>query len=152
MPSSSPLLSRRDCAANALEWNGFVEELRRQWRLLWRERIHDKVKAEEISTNDFQLLFVDRGMVIAATKCCKPIDFRGILEKYRALFEMKAMQEKPPPHVGGWRKFGRNIAASQRKIENRCSRIRHFDDGKAGKRKSQQLKKGGRGWLHFKTE
>ena len=58
MTESYPLPSGRDPIADAVEWNGFVEELKRQWRLLWRERIDDKVRAEGISSKDFELLFV----------------------------------------------------------------------------------------------
>lgn len=145
MTESCPLPSGGDCIAGAVDWKGFVEELKQQWRLLWRERIDDKVRAEGIADKDFELLFVDRGTVIVATRCYRQLDFKEILEEYEAPYEVKVKQEQPLPSVGGWRKFGRKIAAEQRKSERSGSwPIRERRNG----RKSQQLKKGGRGWLH----
>jgi len=146
MTMSYPLPSGRDCIAGAVDWKGFVEELRRQWRLLWRERIDDKVRAEGIASKDFELLFVDRGTVIVATRCYKQLDFKEILEEYKVPYEVKVKQDVPSPYVGGWRKFGRRMAASQRKIAKSQRGSWPIDDGK---RKNQQLKKGGRGWLHI---
>lgn len=147
MTESDPLPSGRDCIAGAVEWKGFVEELKRQWRLLWRERIDDKVRAEGIADKDFELLFVDRGTVIAATRCYRSLDFKEILEDYGAPYDVKAKQEVPSPLVGGWRKFGREMAAGPRRAMRSGSLS--FDD--KSKAKSQQLKKGGRGWLHARV-
>lgn len=150
---SYPLLSGRDYIVGALEWKSFVEELRRQWRLLWRERIEDKVRAEGIASKDFELLFVDRGTVVVATRCYKPLIFREILEQYEAPYEVKVKQEAPPPHVGGWRKFGREIAALRSKTSLRDKkRTWHKDEAKNKRKHSLQLKKGGRGWLHIKIK
>ena len=80
MNESYPLPSGRDFAASAMEWKSFVEELRRQWKLLWIGRIYDKDKAEGIARLDFELLFVDRGTVIFATRRHKPLDFKEILD------------------------------------------------------------------------
>lgn len=147
MTMSYPLPSGRDCIAGAVDWKGFVEELRRQWRLLWRERIDDKVRAEGIACRDFELLFVDRGTVIIATRCYKQLDFKEILEQYEAPYEVKVKQETPHPSVGGWRKFGKKMATSQKKTKKRQRRMW----SKYGK-KSLQLKKSGRGWLHIKIK
>lgn len=145
MSESCPLPTGRDCIANAVDWNGFVKELKRQWRLLWRARIDDKVRAEGIASNDFELLFVDRGTVIIATRCFKQLDFKEILEEYKAPYEVKVKQETPLPHVGGWRKFGRKMAAAHRKRKNN----KNWPIVERGnKRKNQQLRQGGRGWLH----
>lgn len=153
MTESHPLPSGRDCVASAAEWKGFVEELKRQWRLLWRERIDDKVRAEGIADKDFELLFVDRGTVISATRCYRSLDFKEILEDYGAPYDVKVKQEVPSPRVGGWRKFGREMAASRRGARARRSRLSAWRVGEAGggKKPNRQLKKGGRGWLHMRT-
>ena len=149
MTASCQLPSGRECLAGAEEWKGFVDELREQWKLMWRERVDDKVRAEGIASDDFEMLFVDRGTVIIATRCYKQLDFKEILEEYKVPYEVKVKQEKPSPHVGGWRKFGRGIAASQRKSERSGSwPMKEKRNG----RKRQQLKKGGRGWLHISTK
>lgn len=147
MTESCPLPSGRDCIAGAGEWKGFVEELKRQWQLLWRERLDDKVRAEGVASNDFELLFVDRGTVIIATRFYKQLEFKEILEEYEAPYEVKVKQETPSPSVGGWRKFGREMAA--RRGSARKTGSWPFD-GKS-KPARQQLKKGGRGWLHVRV-
>ena len=149
MTLSCPLPSGRDCIADAGDWKSFVGVLRCQWRLLWKERIDDKVRAEGIARKDFELLFLDQGTVITATRFFKAPAFRKILEKYEAPYEVKVKQERPPPSVGGWRKFGREIAASQRKKSDGRRRMWPIIEGKDGKGRNQPLKKGGRGWLHF---
>jgi len=55
MTESGPLPSGRDGVAGAVEWKGFVEELKRQWQLLWRERVDDKMRAEGVASSDFEL-------------------------------------------------------------------------------------------------
>lgn len=150
MTESHPLPSGRDLTADAVDWKGFSEELRRQWQLLWRERIDDKVRAEGIADKDFDLLFVERGTVIVATRHFKLMEFKEILEKYNAPYETKIKQEIPNPHVGGWRKFGRQIAATRR--GNRRLRRTWSRDETKGEKGKLQLKKGGRGWLHFKAK
>ena len=54
MTLSCPLPSGRDCIADAGDWKSFVGVLRCQWRLLWKERIDDKVRAEGIARKDFE--------------------------------------------------------------------------------------------------
>ncbi|MDH5448397.1 MAG: hypothetical protein OEX01_05275 [Candidatus Bathyarchaeota archaeon] len=152
MTDSCLLPSGGDCAAGAMEWKGFVDELKRQWRLLWRERIDDKVRAEGIADKDFELLFVDRGTVIVATRCYKQLDFREILAEYETPYEVRVKQEEASPSVGGWRKFGREIAAVQRKARKRRRRTWVKDKARNGRKQSLQLKKGGRGWLHIRTK
>ena len=148
MEDSCPPPSGRDCIGNAPDWKGFVEELRQQWITLWRERIDDKVRAEGIADKNFELLFVDKGTVIVATRHYKPLEFKEILEEYEAPYEVKVKEERPLPHVGGWRKFGRQMA--------RRARSRRMlwleDNSKKGRNGNLQLKKGGRGWLHLNTK
>ena len=145
MTKSCPLPSGRDCIASAVEWKGFVEELRRQWKLLWRERIDDKVRAEGISCRDFELLFVDRGMVVVATRDYKPPVFREIVEQYDLPYTEKAQAIQPNPSVGGWRKFARKHVVGQKR-----TRQWRAENERKKSLKRQQLKKGGRGWLHVR--
>jgi len=142
MTESCPLPSGGDCIDNAVDWKGFVEELRRQWKLLWRERIDDKIRAEGIADKDFELLFVDRGTVIVATRCYRQLDFKEILKEYEAPYEVRVKQEQPPQSVGGWRKFAKKEIISKGKRERPKIPKK--------KAKEQQMRKGGRGWLHFR--
>ena len=119
----------------------FVEELRGQWKMMWRDRIDDKLRAEGISDKDYSRLFVERGTVIMATKKFRPLDFFEILQQYRESIGGEVIP--PSPSVGGWGKFIRNSSRRQH------SRRRRDAPGPIEKDK-QQLKKCGRGWLHFK--
>ncbi|NWG11516.1 hypothetical protein HXY33_07230 [Candidatus Bathyarchaeota archaeon] len=120
-----------------------VDELKIQWRNLWRERIDDKVKAEGIANNDYAKLFVEKGTVIFATRNFKILNFRDILELNGIVDVDKLIP--PNPHVGGWGKFIRTVVATQ-KPHRRNRRVLQYIDFK---KEQQQLKKGGRGWLHY---
>lgn len=146
MENSCLLPSGGDCIDDVPDWKSFVEELRLQWASLWRERIDDKVRAEGIAAKDFGLLFMDKGTVIVATRQYKHLEFKEILEEYEAPYEVKAKAEKPLPHVGGWRKFGGQMAAGARSRKRQWLEENKL---KKGRKKKLQLKKGGRGWLHI---
>lgn len=127
----------------ALTYKELAEELKTQWKNLWRERIDDKVRAEGIANKDYSKLFVDKGTVIFATRNFKMPNFREILEQNGITDADRFVP--PNPQIGGWRKFIRTITSSQ-KTRKRAKRAwQHTDVEK----KQQQLKKGGRGWLHF---
>ena len=121
-----------------------VEDVKIEWRLLWRDRIDDKVRAEGIANRDYSLLFVDRGTVIVATKDFKPLNFKEILrlhgvqngERFGSL----------PPSVGGWGKFARTVLNKQKRAQR--WKATESVRGRKGK-KLQPKKKGGRGWLHY---
>lgn len=117
----------------------FIEELKRQWKLLWMERIDDKLKAEGIASQDFYLLFVERGTVIMATKDYKPLDFRQLLQQHDLVHNENLIQN---PSVGGWGKFARELYGKKPGEH----RKRLFE--KPERVKGGQSKKGGRGWLH----
>ncbi len=120
----------------------FVEELKAQWNSMWRERIDDKVRAEGISCRDYSQLFVERGTVIMATRKFKHLDFYEILQHYRSSIG----NESVPPNtsVGGWGKFIRsNLTKANTHVRQRRQAPEPV------KKKNQQLKKCGRGWLHF---
>jgi len=120
----------------------FVDELREQWKDLWLNRIDDKVRAEGIAKQDYSELFVERGTVIMATRDYKPLEFFDIVQQYLSFDAEKAVP--PNSTIGGWGKFIRN------KIRNQKNTIRRFAPPKPTHTKGQQLKKGGRGWLHIK--
>jgi len=131
---------------NLGEWKRLVDDVRVQWRLLWRDRIDDRVRAEGIANQDYSLLFVDQGDVIIATRDFRPLSFRGILLQHMPS-EVEAERVIPPiPSIGGWGKFIRDVVRKQKHLtERRRSAPLELDHDK-----KQQLKKGGRGWLHFR--
>lgn len=120
-----------------------VEELKEQWKKLWLDRIDDKVRAEGIANNDFSMLFVDKGTVIFATRNFKMPSFREILEFHKVVDIDRIIP--PSPQVGGWRKFIRTVIANK----NSSDRVKQTRQYLESKKQKQQLKKSGRGWLHF---
>jgi hypothetical protein len=126
-----------------LEWKELVEELKRQWGTLWRERIDDKERAEGIANRDYEKLFVERGLVVVATRNFKPLSFAEVLERHKPSGMLGGIP--PSPSVGGWGKFARNVLSKEKKF---TKKMRPAPPEPEPDRK-QQLKKGGRGWLHF---
>jgi len=122
----------------------FIDEFKSQWKNLWRSRIDDKVRAEGIADKDYSLLFVDRGTVIIATRKFKLLDFYELLQQNKLLAGGEIIIP-PNPSVDGWGKFIRT-ALIQQGLTRRGRRV----PLKSYKDSDQQLKKGGRGWLHFK--
>ncbi len=142
---SFPLLSGRDLTVETSTHKQLVENLKKQWKQLWWERIDDKLRAEGIANKDFEALFVERGTVIMATRHYKPLEFKEILQTYSKLYGTP-LYEPHSPFVGGWRKFGKEISKRFKTNRRRAQEYRRHINGK---RKKQQLKKGGRGWLHI---
>jgi len=129
------------------ERKAFVEELKQQWKTLWRERIDDEVRAEGISSKDYSELFVERGTVIIATRKFKPPDFYDIVQKHLSLGQSDVSNVFPPnPRIGGWGKFVRNVLSKQQHSVKRRRSAAVETDNKG----FQQHKKCGRGWLHFR--
>lgn len=120
-----------------------VEELRRDWRSLWRERIDDKFRAEAIAKRDYERLFVEKGTVIFATRKFKMLNFREILQLH-GLVDVDRLVP-PSPVVGGWGKFIRTFIVNQPSSK----RVKRTQMHVCEEKKRQQLKKGGRGWLHI---
>jgi len=122
------------------------DEIKNQWRKMWRERIEDRVRAEGIANQNYPLLFVERGTVIIATRDYKPLSFDEILQQHRSSStEGKDKDGVPPnPFIGGWRKFIREVISKQK----RFTRRRRALSPEPRSRKKQLLKKGGRGWTH----
>lgn len=118
-----------------------VDDVKDEWKRLWRDRIDDKVRAEGMANQDFSLLFVEKGTVIVATRRFKPLDLKDILSRH--CIENVDRFVSPHPSVGGWGKFARTVLARQ-------SRARAWKEDESGqdRKANLQLKKGGRGWLH----
>ena len=118
-----------------------VEQLKVQWRKLWQERVDDKIRAEGIATADYCDLFVEKGTIIHASKDYKALSFREILEQHQIGNVDRLIP--PNPQIGGWTKFVKFNITSQR-----IGKKRRAESYCADKKQKQQLKKGGRGWLH----
>jgi hypothetical protein len=121
-----------------------VEDVRVEWRLLWRDRVDDRVRAECIANRDYSLLFVERGRVVFATRDFKPLNFKEILCLHRV--ENVERFVSSPPSVGGWGKFARTVLSKQK----RARKWKVTKSVPCRKRKNLQLKKGGRGWLRYR--
>jgi len=139
---SHPLPSGRDLLVASPVDEDLISELKVQWKALWRERFDDKVRAEGIANNDYSMLFVEKGLVIFATKDFKALNFREILTCHKLADVDRIVP--PSPQVGGWGKFIRSVISSQRS----SSRSRETRQRLENEKQRQQLKKGGRGWLH----
>ncbi len=122
-----------------------VEELRQEWKAMWWRRIDDKVRAESIADKTYKRLFVDRGTILMATRKYKPPEFDEILARYLSPTEME--RANPNPIRGGVRKFIREYITAQN--SPRSKRIKEMSKKQKKVKKAQQLKKGGRGWLHL---
>ena len=120
-----------------------INELKAQYKALWRERIDDKVRAEGIANKDYSMLFVEKGTVIFATRDFKPLNFKEILDQHKVVDVDRVVP--PNPRVGGWGKFIRTEIASQKRYGRVRQTRQHLDD----KKQRQHLKKRGRGWLHY---
>jgi hypothetical protein len=125
----------------SLNQKEMVEELKTHWKQLWQERLDDKVRAEGVATNDYAKLFVEKGTIIHATRNFKALSFKEILEQNQIANAERFIP--PSPQVGGWAKFVKTSVTVQkpqrsRRAELCCEPVKE----------KQQLKKGGRGWLH----
>lgn len=138
---SYPLPVGGDCLVSNMVEDALVSEVKSQWKRLWKERIDDPVRAEGVASMDFDKLFVERGTIVLATRCFKPVTLREILEQHKV--ENAERHVPPSQHVGGWRKFARTSLPRYASARQR----RGF--GFVEVKKPQQLRKGGRGWLHI---
>jgi hypothetical protein len=122
-----------------------LENLRQEWKTMWRSRIDDEDRAEGIADKTYERLFIDRGLILFATRNFKPPEFQEILRKY--LTSEEAERLTPDPVRGGIRKFIREYIISNNKL-SRSQREEWVNELEAMKKK-QQSSHGGRGWLHF---
>ena len=116
------------------------QQIREEWRDLWDQRIEDKLVAEEIARKDYELLFIERGTVIRASKDYVPPDFEEIVRANEELLDIKLTY--PDPRVGGWGKFIKDVFP-RRTHHTRRKRLELNEKSQNGPRKS-----GGRGWLN----
>jgi DNA-binding ferritin-like protein (Dps family) len=123
----------------------FVEELRNEWRYMWRTRIDDDVRAEAIAEKTFTRLFVDRGLILFATRDYKPPIFHEILERHLTPEEIE--RASPSPVRGGIKKFIKEYITIQNGFKNKRRQEMRAELEKMKRR--QQQKHGGRGWLHY---
>ena len=120
-----------------------VEELKVQWKKLWKERVDDKIRAEGVAAADYCDLFVEKGTIIHATRNFKALNFKEILEQHQVANADRFIA--PNPQTGGWNKFVKTKITNQRLPRKRRAEF-YCDENK---REKQQPKKGGRGWLHL---
>lgn len=125
-----------------LKQKELVDELKIEWKRLWRERIDDKVRAEGIAIDDYSTLFIDKGTIIHATRDFKALNFKEILEQHEV--DNAERYIPPDPHVGGWTKFVKDNLTQKQRVGSRRSADFCFEE-----KEKQQLKKSGRGWLHL---
>lgn len=118
-----------------------VEEIKVQWRSLWRERVDDKVRAEGIASDDYSRLFVEKGTIVHATRNFKVLNFKEILEQNQV--ENSERFVPANPHIGGWTKFIKTSLYVNNPQRHKRA-LAHVEPQK----EKQQPKKGGRGWLH----
>lgn len=119
------------------------DEVKQQWTSLWTQKIEDKCVAEDLARQNYELLFIERGTVIKATKDYKPPDIREIYELNEKLLGVPLSY--PDPRVGGWRKFARKHLAQQARWRGDGNQS---ERAPADKKENGPRKKGGRGWLH----
>ena len=122
-----------------------VEALKTEWKLMWSERFDDKVVAEGVSANDYDILQVERGLIIHATREFKALNFKDIVQQ--RIVENPERYLQPDVHTGGWNKFIKTEIATSRSQQNKKNDSRTSEKSPS-KQTSQQVKKGGRGWLH----
>jgi hypothetical protein len=127
------------------EVQGVVDDVRAEWKTLWRERIDDRIRAEGLASQNFSLLFVERGTVIVATRDYKLLDLKEILR----LHEVEDAERfvSPHPSVGGWGRFIRTVIRQQRRV-TQWKETAPLAPRRVGRKKNLQAKKGGRGWMH----
>ena len=125
----------------SLAQKDLVEQLKADWKRLWQERMDDKVRAEGIAAGEYSKLFDDKGTIIHATRNYRALSFKEILEQNQVANAERFVP--PSPQVGGWGKFVRTSIACQKPQRHRRAKMYL-----APLKERQQLKKGGRGWLH----
>lgn len=120
---------------------GVVDEIKNQWKRMWKERIDDHVRSEGVACQDYDRLFVERGTVVLATRDFRLLTLKDILELHRVANVERVLPLNPS--IGGWGKFVRTHISNSKRSVRRT--VREFE---TDEKRPQQLKKGGRGWLH----
>jgi len=115
-----------------------LRELRSDWAKLWRTKYDDDARAENVSSREFERLFVERGEVINATRDYKPLSFGEILARH--IGPELACRVDPEPTTGGWTKFIReHVQKLKAEKEEQLKGERDIP---------KQQRKRGHGWLN----
>lgn len=120
-----------------------LDNVKKEWKLLWQNRVDDKVRAEGIANRDYSLLFIERGTVIAATRGFKPTNLSDILRLHGVQNPDKNFPANPS--IGGWGKFARTVLNKQNRSQKWTKPVTRQER----KKNWGPPKKGGRGWLHL---
>jgi len=120
-----------------------IQELKKQWNQMWRERVDDRFKGEGIAAKNYEKLFIERGLVVIATRDFKPLSFSDVVRKHVPQIDEQRLIQ-PNIHMGGWGKFARDFLPrhGSRTISRKRQTEREMEN------KSVPPKKKGRGWLH----
>ena len=111
--------------------------IKQEWDDLWISRHKDEVTAEGVSSNDYNLLFVDKGEIIHAIRDYKPLSFQEILEKH--IGKENTNKVDIDPNAGGYKKFSKqHFPPKKKKVKRSRPRVRYDV--------SQHMRKGGAGW------
>ena len=112
--------------------------LKANWVDLWKTKHEDNIQAEGISKRKYEMLFVDQGEVIHATRDFKPLSFREIFEIHVGTEVSERVNVNPSE--GGWGKFAKtNFQA--KKVKREKPKIKPDFN--------QQQRKGGEGWRNM---
>lgn len=74
--------------------NILSQQIRAEWKSLWNQCFDDKLSAECVASRDYDILFVERGTVIKATRNYKPPSLEEIIES--------ALKIDQPESQGWW--------------------------------------------------
>ena len=85
----------------------YVEQLQSEWRKILDSKIVDKERAQTLSSQDSELLDIVRGTVLASPKD-SPLTFDQILKEHEKKLGVQ-LPRPPPPQVGGWRKYAKEV-------------------------------------------
>ncbi|MDQ1279327.1 MAG: hypothetical protein QG670_589 [Thermoproteota archaeon] len=121
----------------------FRREIRKEWNELWNQRIEDKQIAEDVARKDYNLLFIETGTVIRATRNFKPLDLEEIIDANEKLLGV-SLKSPTSGEGGGYRKFAKETLSKQPHVGRLHSRKREILE----KKKNDPPKNTGRGWLH----
>jgi len=135
-----------------LKQKELVNDLKIEWKRLWRERVDDRVRAEGIACDDYSSLFIDKGTIIHATRDFKALNFKDILKQHEVAEPERYIA--PNPQVGGWSKFVKDNIVIKPQSKNEKFVEYYSNNSNSGsrnvvQRENQPQRKSGRGWLHI---
>ena len=92
---------------NYKELKRYVEQLQGEWRRILDSKIIDKQRAQVVSGDNSELLEIIRGTILVSSRD-PPITFDEIIKEHEKKLGVQ-LPRPPPPQVGGWRKFAREV-------------------------------------------